>query len=369
MADDLAIGGGILYPRTLRALCDTPWAILPSKLDAIIDLLASRAAGQRIDPEEVQAIAGAARRETAGRQGSVAIIPIMGTLVQRAGPVSESSGLAGTDRIGAQFREAVADPSISAILLRVDSPGGSVFGVTELAAEIAAARGGKPIVAVADTMAASAAYWLASQADELVVSPSSLVGAIGVYTMHTDLSAALEQMGIKTTYVSAGKYKAEAPPEQPLSAEAQAAIQGTVNHFYGLFVRDVARGRGVAPSAVRGGMGEGRVLTTPEAVAQGMADRVDTFDATLARLQSGAYRKPRRAAAADQTVIDIRGVEAETDTVNVAEGTIVYGFSNLPTETDSVETEAEADTPPDPVPPDTDLRRRRLRRQEALTRR
>ncbi|MCC7371633.1 MAG: S49 family peptidase, partial [Chloroflexi bacterium] len=131
---------------------------------------------------------------------------------------------------------------------------------------------------------ASAAYWIASSADEIVVTPSGEVGSIGVFTAHEDISAALEAEGVTVTLISAGKYKTEGNPFEPLSEEARGAIQARVDDYYSMFVRAVARGRGVKPADVRGGFGQGRVVGADEAVRLGMADRVGTMAQTVERL-------------------------------------------------------------------------------------
>jgi hypothetical protein len=129
---------------------------------------------------------------------------------------------------------------------------------------------------------ASAAYYLSCQATEVVVSPSSLTGSIGVYSAHEDYSAADEKAGVKVTLISAGKYKTEGNMYEPLSDDARSAMQGLVDSFYGKFVKAVARGRGVSQSAVRDGFGQGRVVTAEDAVKFKLADRVDTLDEVLA---------------------------------------------------------------------------------------
>jgi signal peptide peptidase SppA len=216
----------------------------------------------------------------------VAVLPIYGTITQRGGggfmDFLMGSGTS-TDKFAALFSQVMADESVKAVVLDVDSPGGSVFGVPELADMIFKARGGKPIIAVANTLAASAAYWLATQADQIVVSPSAEVGSIGVYALHEDISKMAEDMGVKVTLIGAGRYKTEGNEFEPLGEEAQAAIQARVDDYYGMFVKAVARGRGVSESAVRGGFGEGRVVGAVEAVKLNMADRVATLGQTLQR--------------------------------------------------------------------------------------
>ena len=227
------------------------------------------------------------------------MLPLTGVIMHRANMFSEFSGGTSTEKFTAAFRQLVADPMIKAIVLDVDSPGGTVAGVEELASEIFKAREQKPIYAVANALAASAAYWIASSATELIVTPSGLVGSIGVYAAHQDISEFAKQAGVKVTLVSAGKYKTEGNEFEPLSDEARAALQARVDEYYGMFVKAVARNRGVSPSDVRGGFGEGRVVGAKQAVALGMADRVATLDETLARL--GVSRMPQGMSAASES--------------------------------------------------------------------
>ena len=204
-----------------------------------------------------------------------------------------------TERFAQRFREALANPEVGSILIDVQSPGGTVDGVQELADEIRAARGDKPIIAIANAYAASAAYWIASAADEMVVTPSGEVESIGVFAAHQEFSKMDEMLGCKTTLIAAGKFKVEGNPFEPLSEEARDAIQARVDDYYSMLVSDVAKARGVKVSDVRGGFGQGRMVGARDAVAQGMADRIDTFDNTLTRLLSGRSRpRGRRAAAA-----------------------------------------------------------------------
>src|SRR5262249_39956041 len=166
----------------------------------------------------------------------------------------------------------------------VDSPGGNVAGATEFAREVLAARAKKTVVAHANYLLASAAYWAMSGATEIVASPSAQVGAIGVLTLHNDISKMLEQMGIKREVLSAGKFKGEGMDGGPLSTEARAHIQDLIDGAYGRFIGDVAKGRGVTPADVRNGFGQGRALAVEAALATGLIDRVATLQDTLARV-------------------------------------------------------------------------------------
>lgn len=269
----------------LQAIYDTPWAILPAKLAEIVAVAKRHAAGVQLSAEEIEAVKAAARKpDVRAGGGAVAVLPLFGSIFPRANLMTEMSGATSAERFATLFRSALADPDVASIVIDVDSPGGAVSGVPELADLIFGARGQKPVVAVANHLAASAAYWVATAADELVVTPSGEVGSIGVFAAHEDWSRAYDQAGVTVNLVSAGKYKTEANPYEPLGEEARAAIQGRVNDYYGMFTQAVARQRGVKVGDVRDGFGEGRVVGAREAVRLGMADRIGTLDETIVRV-------------------------------------------------------------------------------------
>ena len=279
----------------LAALFGEPWAILPAKLRAMQEVAIRHLRSERITAEAIDAIVAAAARPRPVSGGAVAVIPVFGVIAQRMNLMSAFSGGTSTEALGRQIQQAVSDPDVSAIVLNVDSPGGSVFGVAELADALFQARGQKPIVAVANSLMASAAYWIASQADEIVATPGGQAGSIGVIAMHEDWSKAEEQEGVGVTLVTAGKHKGEMHPHAPLSDEDRAALQAGVDSYYAMFVKAVARGRGVQAAAVRSGYGEGRVLGAVEAKAAGLVDRIATLDETIARLAGGGRRSGARA--------------------------------------------------------------------------
>ncbi len=289
------------YPLIISAVRDEPWAILESKFAAIRELLTLRASGKRFTIEEIQASIGAAPiRPKPRASGSVAVIPVFGVIHQRMNLMSQMSGGTSTEQLTAQIREAVNDPNVGNIVLDIDSPGGGVRGVPELADEILKARSQKPIVAVVNSLAASAAYWIAASASEIVVTPSGEVGSIGVFQAHEDLSGAMEKAGVKVTIIKAGKFKAEGNPFEPLTDEAREAIQARADEAFGMFVSSVAKGREVSVSDVRNGFGQGRVVGAKEAVSLGMADRIATLDATLARLGVRTEPSAQRASTDEQ---------------------------------------------------------------------
>ena len=273
------------YEHAVQAVFSQPWAILPSVYAVMCEVIRARAEGHRLTAAEIQERIGAAPvRAGAARNGPVAVIPLFGILAQRMNLMTAMSGGTSTELFGRAFQAALADPEVSAIVIDIDSPGGSVFGVAELGQLIYDARGQKPVIAQANSQAASAAYWVASQADEIVVTPSGEVGSIGVIAHHQDISVAEEMQGVKDTLVTYGDNKAIANPFEPLSESAQAYLQKRADEYGVMFDQAVARGRGVSAARVRAKFGQGLMFGAEEAVKLGMADRVGTLQQTLDRL-------------------------------------------------------------------------------------
>lgn len=281
------------YRSIFAAFFNTPHAIMPEKLAEIEAFLTPKfLAKAKASKEESEPKAGP--RDGVQMVGRVAVVPVMGVLAQRMGMMGQMSGGTSTEQLGATIDNLVADRGVKAILLNIDSPGGSVFGIPELGAKILVGRDEKKIVAFANSTAASAAYWLASQCSEIVVTTGGRVGSIGVIAAHTDESKAEEMQGIKTTYITAGKFKGEGM--KPLTDDSQAAMQAEVNTLYDSFVAAVAKGRGVTANRVESDFGQGRMKFAKDAVESGMADRVATLEQTLRRM--GGDDAARGAAAA-----------------------------------------------------------------------
>ena len=299
------------YPRILKFVSEWPWAILPAKLESIVEMLELRAAGQMFTDEEIKARIGAGPRPAAKAGGPVAVIPLHGVLAPHMDVMTQISGGTSVAAFTRMVRAAADDPDIAAIVLDVASPGGSVFGIEEGAAALRAAKGRKPIIAVADHVMASAAYWLSAQADEILASPSSQVGSIGVIGVHQDMSEAEAKEGIKTTLVTAGKFKGDGNEHEPLSDSARAAMQQHVDAYYAAFVQDVARGRAVSVQEVRSGFGEGRVLGAKDALAAGLVDGIATLETAVVRLAGGAKRVAMKAEAPGEIVAEGHGSTPE----------------------------------------------------------
>lgn len=300
------------HSYVLQAFSESPWAILPHKLAILEEIVSRHVAGEKLDAEEVQSRIHGAKRPAERRVNSVAVLPLFGTIFPRANLMTDVSGATSAERFGAQFDELVSDPEIGAIILDVDSPGGQVNGIEEVSSKIYQARGRKPIVAVANHTMASAAYWIGTAADEVVVTPSGEVGSIGVFAVHKDMSKALEQDGIKVSIISEGKYKTEGNPYEPLAEEARSALQTRVGESYDAFVSAVARNRGVKAAIVRNGFGEGRVVGSRQAVELGMADRVGTLEETIQRLLISGAAEVQVAGA---EMMDVPEAEASSESL------------------------------------------------------
>lgn len=292
--------------RILGAVAGGVWLIEANKAAEIVNFLALRAGGDAPGWEsEEKPPSYAADPFPARSGGHVAVLRLHGTVVPRGGMMTRMSGGASMEQFQKAFREADGDSGTRAIVIDVDSPGGMVDLVPETAAMIRnARRAGRPIIAVANTLAASAAYWVASQADELVVTPSGMVGSIGVMTQRENLIEALKMKGIERELFSKGPRKAEGHPfGPPMDDAARAALNAELEEIYALFVSDVAKARGVPVATVRADpetaeahFGGGRAYHARQAVRLGMADRVATLEDTIKRAARG--RPPRQAAEA-----------------------------------------------------------------------
>jgi signal peptide peptidase SppA len=288
------------YDAILAAVSNTVWLIAPGKMDDICEFLETKAQGLDVSPEAISIIVAARGqgKTLPAAPTMLGVLPIRGVLSHRMGMMDDISGGTSTERIGQEFDAMVRNPDIRAIIMDIDSPGGVYPGTPELADRIRAARGVKPIVAVANSEAASGAYWPASAADEIVVTPSGMVGSIGVLATHDDFSVLNEKRGIKRTYVTYGAHKAEFNPDAPLAAESVSELQRRVDEAGEMFVSALARNRGITREAVLDRFGQGRMFSAGEAVERGMADRVGTFEETLARYSTGGAKPSRKSRAA-----------------------------------------------------------------------
>jgi signal peptide peptidase SppA len=277
---------GWKYEHVLGFALEHPWAVTASMRSTIAHILARRISGDDSEPDTIALVARANRFDMKAQGGSVAVIPIYGVIAPRMNLLSEMSGGTTFEALTAQLHEALALPDLSAIVFDVDSPGGNVAGASEFAREVLKARTKVPIYAQAQYLCCSAAYWPMACATEIIASPSAMIGSIGVYAIHDDVSAALDKIGIKRSVFSAGKFKAEGADGGALTEEAAEYVQRLVDSSYARMVGDIAKGRGCSADAIRSGYGEGRTVNADDALRLGMVDAIATLSDTLARLTS-----------------------------------------------------------------------------------
>jgi signal peptide peptidase SppA len=287
----------------LLDILTSPWAIIPSKLEEISNIYATHLRGEKIDIAGVEARLGrplANERQPYQVTDGVAQINVDGPLAKRMNMFMQVSGGTSMELLASDLRAALADAEVKAVLLIIDSPGGTVDGTEDLARTVLAARdGGKPVVAWVDGMMASAAYWIGAAADAIYIGASTdTVGSIGVAMQHIDRSAADKMDGIKRTDIYAGQYKRIASDTAPLTKEGRAYLQDMVDTQYSIFVEAVAQARGIDTDTVLADMADGRIFIGQQAINAGLVDGVSTRAALVADLAAGRYRPQRMQMAA-----------------------------------------------------------------------
>lgn len=277
--------------RVYRFLAGQAWAIRDDAWETIQAVIHRHESGERLTREQIRAAIGADEEDEQPilaqdeEQPVIARISICGPIIPRGNAMSDVSGMASAEMVAKKIRAAGSKENVASVLLDFDCPGGAVTGIQEAAAAIREVRAIKPVVAHANHMACSAAYWLASQASEIVASPSAEVGSIGVFMVHQDLTKMAEKEGVKATFIFAGKNKTEGHPLKALSEDAKLYAQHKIDAIYASMTEDIAEGIGVSASKVRGAsFGQGRSLLADEALSVGMVHRIATSEETIARM-------------------------------------------------------------------------------------
>jgi capsid assembly protease len=275
------------YQHILSAVIDRAWAMRPAELQALASFLQTASPG---DPDLIASMkahseAFAARVKSAAGMAAgkgVALIPVSGVILQSHSEAQWFGGT-GVDWLTAQLRSAMDDSAVGAVVFDINSPGGTVSGVPELASEILASRKIKPSVAVSDGLCASAAYFLGCACTEIVSTPSSLTGSIGVYAAHIDVSKMMENFGVKVTMISYGENKTAGNPYEPLSDAARSDMQERVDYYGDMFDGAVAKSRKITKADVASKLGQGKVFNALKAKSSGMVDSIGTLDDVLSR--------------------------------------------------------------------------------------
>ncbi|MGE4544210.1 MAG: S49 family peptidase [Pedobacter sp.] len=276
--------------RIAEMLFNRPLMISESKLNVILHILGPRL---NLDlgglPSQQLAEISDQDRARAGYQvkGNIGIVGIHGPLMhRRLASQFPSGGPTTYGEIRRAFDMAMADDAVESIILDIDSPGGEVSGVFDLADHIYQARSSKPSTAILNESAFSAGYLLASSAGRIVMPRTGGAGSIGVIATHADFSRAEDAAGITVTHVIAGAKKADFSPHHPLSESALASLQAMVDDSYEMFVDTVARNRGMTTKAVRDT--EAGIFEGKKAVAARLADEISAVDKAIA--QAGMAR-------------------------------------------------------------------------------
>ena len=293
------------YSHIAGRIYGTPLWMHPAKAAVVESVFRHRALELRAPKEQQQAAACAAAsakarelrsmasrvrfREGGNRpyeltEAGVALIPVLGTLVHRTLGMEAMSGMTSYGALGALVRAAAEDAEARAILLEVDSPGGEAAGLGDLAETLLEARAKKPLWAAINEEAYSAAYFIAASATKVTIPVSGGTGSIGVIALHLDQSQRDAKRGEVYTYVYAGARKKDGNPHEPISSDARAGWQESVDRSYGLFVEHVARARGISEASVRAT--EAGMLSPQLAKAGRFVDKIATFAQTLDALEA-----------------------------------------------------------------------------------
>lgn len=271
-------------PYLASRLYGTPLLIARPKLEVILGVVARKLAGDTLaTPPPANVDTGM----TGGLQNleSIAVIPVLGTLVRRSSYLGAASGLTSYHDIEAMAEAAFADPEVRAVLLEIDSSGGEAGGVFDLAQRLRqlAQTSGKPLWAIADEAALSAAYAITAAADRIWLTRTAEVGSIGVVAVHVDESVADAKAGLNYTFLHAGAHKVDGHPHAPLPAPVAADIQADIDQLHEQFIALVAGFRRLTSEVIRAT--EARVYRGEAALQAGLADQIGTRAEAITALQ------------------------------------------------------------------------------------
>ena len=269
------------------------WMIEPAMLDEIQSIYSVHMRGEKIDIKAVESRIGKPLNNQQAPyqvENGTAIIPIQGVINKKMNMFSQISGGTSSQMVGKDFQSALEDPYVNKVLLHIDSPGGSVDGMLELADQIYQARGLKPIIAYSDGQMASAAMVIASAADRRYISSEAVTtGSLGVVRKVQDSTKADAMKGISTTVLTAGKFKGVGH-QMPLSQEHQDVMQGQLDYMYTTAINIVARNLGVSPEKCCNDMAEGRVFIGSQAIKAGLVNGISNMSDLCSPINSDSYR-------------------------------------------------------------------------------
>lgn len=276
-----------------KFLMTTAWSLDHSMMAVVDAVLSAKINGEVRDLEKVAAESGVELKNKEKNRpykvvDGVAVISMNGVMGKRMGMFDSMSGGVSTQRIQMQIEDALTDPLIDALVLSVDSPGGTVDGTAELGDWLLKNRGVKPIFAYADGNMASAAYWIGSACDEIYAYRSATIGSISVVVCHFDNSKKDKKTGIKRKFITSGEYKRIANDAEPLSEKGEAYLQHKVDLYHAMFIEAIATGRGLDPKQVQTKFGDGRTHLADAALEIGMIDHIGSLAETIEAARKAA---------------------------------------------------------------------------------
>jgi len=275
----------------LDLIKSTEWAIEPKKFDEMLEVLRNKEAMELLK-ENNPRFKSSTQADSDMKMDDVGIIPVSGPLTKRLTLLNLIFGGTSYSAIQSQFKEMMATADVSSIVLRIDSGGGTIDGLQDVVDLMRKMKGRKPVYAFIDGFGASAAYMVASGADEIIASnKTAQIGSLGVVTVHFDLSGAYEKIGAKATVLQSGKYKSIGHQYGGLSKGDIEKIQEKLDYLYSLMIQDVATNRKTSAKTTDERMGQGRLFFAEEAIQVGLVDKIESWDSLLNRLQGKGSNK------------------------------------------------------------------------------
>lgn len=269
-----------------KFLNTTAWVLEQKTLEIVDQVISARLTGEVRDLDQIELALGRPMVNERPEKpyevfDGVAVITMIGMIGKRFDMFARMSGGVSTERMQTMIEDALTDPLVSAIVVQIDSPGGTVAGTFELCDWMLQNRGIKPMYGYVDGQCCSGAYGFASCLDKIFAFRSTQIGSVSAVVCHYDRSGADAQAGIKRKFIVSGEYKRMASDAEPLDEKGEAYLQGFIDRYHAMFIEVVAAGRGIAPEEVQARFGNGQVHLAAEAMALGMIDGIGTLPETL----------------------------------------------------------------------------------------
>lgn len=318
--------------RIIRAISSSPWAITEAALDQIV--IIARRLHEKPESLTTRPRSPLPGARMASIRDGVGVLSVVGPIFRYANLFAEISGATSIQRLGMEFQSLMDNPEVHSIILEIDSPGGQVAGTSEFAETVANARGVKPVIAYVSDVAASGAYWIASGAEKIVTRDTGVVGSIGVVA-----TIRLDKDENRLQVVSS-----QSPKKRPdfRTEEGLAEVQGLVDSLASVFVKTVAKNRGVSVEEVLDRFGKGGLIVGAEAVRRGMADGLGSLEALITQLGGSSMSNKDNAPQADPSGLTVAVLkEARPDLVKAIEEQAVAGVNLVEIRSEAAKAERE----------------------------